>query len=266
MVRSFSRLVQGCMKVLEHKGFFVGVAALFVLQAIWIAVTAAYPLLFDEYYHVGVIDAYRGISPFMVQQPPETAIYGDITRYGSYLYHYLLSFPYRLTGALTGDFVSQVIVLRLISIAMVAASLYFFRRTLLAIGVSRAITHVALALFTLIPIVPYLAAHVNYDTLLILGVSVFLYFGVRIVQSQGNLVLNSSGFVITGLLTSLVKFAFLPILLASAIFIVALLFKRRAQVFVGTERHIAGLSVWKRVIIAMLLLISAGLFIERFGV
>ncbi len=51
----------------------------------WIAVSAIYPMLFDEEYHLGIIEIYsHQLSPFITVQPPEAAFHGDITRYGSY--------------------------------------------------------------------------------------------------------------------------------------------------------------------------------------
>ncbi|HYG84388.1 MAG TPA: hypothetical protein VD907_05955 [Verrucomicrobiae bacterium] len=267
MIASKPPFTKRCIALLGSWQFFAAVVGLFWLQAIWVAITASYPLIFDEPYHVGIIEIYaQQWGPLITAQSPESAVFGDITRYGSYLYHYLMSFPYRVAKLLTGDSLLAIVTVRVISTAFVAASLLFYRKTLLALGLSRATTNVAILLFSLIPLVSYIAGHVSYDTLQILGSAVFAYYLVRFIKGMGNSFVNGGALVTTGLLTSLVKFSFLPIFFIGVLgALVWTLYKRR-KIITSIGEGYRALSVVKRILLIVPLVIGIGLFFERFGV
>lgn len=180
------KIYKKIINILESRTFFWVVVALFVAQATWLAVSASYPMIYDEYYHSGFIDIYsKHILPFINSQTPEqTVIYGDITRVPSYLFHYLLSFPYRIVGFFTDSFYIKIVSLRLINVAFVALGLIFFRKLLLQARLKKSIIHVALFCVVMLPIFPYVAAHVNYDNLLFLLTPIFLIFGLQNLRSK----------------------------------------------------------------------------------
>src|SRR5665811_2105922 len=160
---SFSRRVVAL--VASHK-FFWAVVALLVLQAAWIALSGRYPMAFDEDFHLGIIKLYaHHLSPIWSGQPPNYDTFGAVTRDPSYLYQYLMSFPYRLISLFTRDQTIQVLSLRAINIGLFAWGLTLYRRLLLRTGASKAIVHACLLIFVLIPIAPFLAAQINYDNL-----------------------------------------------------------------------------------------------------
>ena len=93
---------------------------LFVLQASYIALTGLYSMAFDEYYHFGIIQAYSKVwLPWLVRQPPGPAELGAVTTDASYLFHYMMSFPYRIIELLTDSRMAQIITLRLIDVIIV---------------------------------------------------------------------------------------------------------------------------------------------------
>ncbi|MGZ6005513.1 MAG: hypothetical protein ACXWLH_05205, partial [Candidatus Saccharimonadales bacterium] len=112
--------VNGLFRFLGSNVFSWIVIGLFAAQATWIAFSALFPMPFDEYYHFGIIKIYaHQLNPIITTQPQEANIYGDITRMSSYLFHYLMSFPYRLIAEFASSVTIQVIFLRLINVAMV---------------------------------------------------------------------------------------------------------------------------------------------------
>jgi nitrate/nitrite transporter NarK len=69
MVRKKStqyKIWQFFLKTISSKWFFISITTFFFIEMAWIALSAIYPMLFDEEYHLGIIDIYaRQISPFI---------------------------------------------------------------------------------------------------------------------------------------------------------------------------------------------------------
>ena len=154
--------------LLSSKGFSLFIVLFFIFESAWIAVSAAFPQAFDEDYHFGIIKIYsHHIFPFLNSQPFGANVFGALVRDPSYLYQYLMSFPYRLISYLTPDQLTQVIFLRFINIGLVVICLFLFYKLIRKTGVSKILTNIILLLFILIPIVPQLSAQINYDSLLL---------------------------------------------------------------------------------------------------
>src|SRR5688572_18300901 len=172
MQRAISIASRKVVRVLASRWFFVAVLAFFVFEALWMVASAAYPMAFDEEVHFGVIQLFsEHWLPFMGSQPESADSFGAIIRDPSYLYHYLMSFPYRFLNVFTDNQTAIIIVLRLINVALFVWGLVLFRKVMLRAKASPALAHTALAIFMLIPIVPQLAAHINYDNLLMIMVA-----------------------------------------------------------------------------------------------
>ena len=129
-------------------------------------------MAFDEDFHFGIIRLYaQQWSPFFAHQPAGGNVYGALTSDPSYLYHYLMSFPYRLTTLFTSSQTLQIIALRFIDVdgddVLVTWSLVLFHRVLLKAKASVGLANVTLLFFILVPVVPLLAAQINYDDLLL---------------------------------------------------------------------------------------------------
>jgi hypothetical protein len=249
--------------------FFVFVVALLVVQSVWLSFTAIYPLPFDEYTHFGMIQIYANQwLPFITNQPPEAGLYaGDITRYPSYLFSYLLSFPYRLLDIFIDNQIALIISLRLINVVFVCVGLILFRKLLLNWGISKHITHIVLLVFVCTPIVPLLAAHVNYDNLVFMLTPLLLIIGTKIVKESVSLATGLVWFAAIGMIACLVKQAFLPIFIVSMIGVLLHLY-RKYGLNATTElaksfKH----EIQKPILIIglIVLLIIGGLFVERNG-
>lgn len=254
--------------------FFWGIIALFVLQAAWIASSGRYPMAFDEDFHLGIIRLYsHHLAPFWSSQPVGANNYGAVFRDPSYLYQYLMSFPYRFIRIFTTDQSAIVMWLRAINIALFATGLAIYRRLLMKTGASRAIIHSCLLVFVLMPVVPLLAAQINYDNLFLpLTASVLLItvnFSNELSEHRRINLVKLTGIVILCLLGSLVKYAFLPIALAVMVYLAVRMWqvlKGPRQIWKAKMAAFKSLGLASGLVLAAGLIISAGLFIERYGV
>lgn len=263
-----TNLLAKLQRLLASNTFFWLVVALFVLQAGWIAVSAVYPQAFDEQYHFGLIQIYaQHYHPFLGQQPANAGQYSAITRDPSYLFHYLLSFPYRLLAHLTGNQVTQVIVLRFVNIALLASSLIIFRKVLRLVPISRAAVHAILACLVLLPTFPLLGSQINYDNLLIPLIGLIVYWTIVFIQRlrsdrmwEWDKLLR---LFMACLLTSLVKYPFLPIFagLSLYLFFSWLPIRKQLQYSWGGLKR----SRLRSLVYGLVLLVSLGLFIQRDG-
>jgi len=250
--------------------FYRLILVVFLFEAVWIAISAAYPQAFDENYHFGLIKVFSHYwLPFLTSQPPHADAYGAVARTPSYLYQYLMSFPYRLIELFTKKQIVQVVILRLIDVAMFTYGITLFRKILLRIGSSKLLTNLILILFVLIPIVSQLAAQINYDDLMIPLTAAMILIAFRVVdelRAKKASIWTITLFLGGCLLTSLVKYAFLPIFAGLVLFLLVILYQN--------YRHNIGLffhqlvNSWKiqsklaKVIIVFMIIIPLGMFSE----
>lgn len=258
---------------LGSRTFFYVVVALLVVQAIWLVLSAQYPMAFDENFHMGIIQIYSNQwLPFFSAQPINADSFGALARDPSYMYHYLMSFPYRIVAALVSNWDAQIIIMRLLNVAIFASALFVFQRVLRLAKASPALTNSILLFFVLIPVVPQLAAHINYDNLIVLLVGIASLLGLKFLQSlqkQHFPLAIFLGLIAICIGASLVKYAFLPIALAIGIYMIVAIFwrskmKRRAiwQDFIRQLR-----TINRPILIGLCFGIVAlsGLFFERYG-
>ena len=262
-------------RLISSQKFFYIIIALLVFQAVWIALSGRYPMAFDEDYHFGIIRLYaHHLTPFWSSQPTGADIYGGVYREPSYMYHYLLSFPYRFLSLFVHGQASQIIILRFINIGLFASALPLFRRLLRKVNLSDATIHSLLALFVFVPVVPLLAAQINYDNLLIPLVALNLLLALRVQQTMHRykrIDVQTLGILLIGcLLTSLVKSAFLPIFVGIAIFLLISAHKyiglRNRKFWLTFGFGISLMGRRARWVLLGILLLSIGLFLERYGV
>jgi hypothetical protein len=254
------------------KVFFVIVMVVFLASAVLIAFSSRYPMAFDESYHLGLIKLHAAQwSPIFTHQPVGVAQYGALTRDPSYLYHYFMSFPYRILNATHASLMRTVVTLRLINVALFAVSLPVFRTLLLKTKASPAIVHLALLFFVLTPVVPLLAATINYDNLQTFLVAYTLlltiYFREQLLARKFNI--DAFGLIlIISMLASLVKFTYLPIFLALIIYLPYLLIRY------GLKHNLPALikKSWQTVtparkaMLVFLMVVSSILFAATYGV
>jgi len=226
MRRFLQRTTDFIYRVTANGRFFAPTLLLFVAQATWLVFTASYPLPFDEFAHVGAIQLYAEQWSWIVtSQPINTGTIGDLTREPSFLYRWLMSFPYRaLDSFLSLD--QTIIVMRLMNVAMVVGGIILFRKLLHEWGISKRITNIVLLAFVMTPMVPFLAAHVNYDNMMFLLTPVVLLYAGRLIKGNKNIITNVAMFVLSGLTAVLAKQTFLPIMAIVSLYALIVVLRR----------------------------------------
>ena len=265
-------IAQKIYKVLASKKFFYVIIALLILQAVWLALSVQYPQAFDESYHFGIIKVYsHQWLPFIQTEPAGASGFGDITRYDSYMYHYLMSFPYRLFALFVHNQDTQVIFLRFINIGLFVGGVIFFRRLLARFNISSALSNVALFMFVIVPVVPSLAATINYDNMIFLLVPILAGFALTcttaIIKNKTVPVSSLLWFMAVGFIGSLTKYAFAPIFVGAILYLLSLWGFSRAKKQIA-KSIITSFRLLKRstqIVLIIAILISGGLFAERYG-
>jgi hypothetical protein len=266
-VKASIRLRNATSRFVSSKSFFVCVMVLFVVQSGWIALSTGYPLAYDETYHVEAISAFEDRAvPFVAKQDPSENSLGDITRYGSYLYHFVMSFPARVVDFFQGSQYLKVELLRWINIGIFVIGLVYLRKLLLKARFSNGIVNVALLATVLVPLTSYLAATVNYDSLFFLFTVLHLFILIRVYETRCRDFGVLSFYLATGVAGSLTKYPFLPIFVASFIVVLYLIFRKfnARQVFEKLKKSAMGYGRWKLVLLGAMLVLSIGLFSERY--
>jgi hypothetical protein len=133
--------------------------------------------------------------------------------------------------------------------------------------------HACLLVFVLIPAVPLLAAQINYDNLLFPLVALTLLLALRfdehLVHQRRIDLQTLLQLVVLCLLTSLVKYAFLPVLVAISGFVLVRIWQRRRSLsgaWLGLAAAWRRLNRRARVGLLAALLLASGLFMQRYGV
>lgn len=267
MGQKLRKLSDFIYRVTASKKFFAAILLLFVAQGSWLAFTAIYPMPFDEYAHVGAIQLYaKQWSWVVTSQPIDTGIIGDLTREPSFLYRWLMSFPYRIFDTFLST-EQTIIAMRLINVAMVAGGIVLFRRLLREWKLSERLVNIVLLAFIMTPIVPFLAAHVNYDNLMFLLTPIVLSYATRLIKDNKNIVPNATLFVLSGLATVLVKQTFLPIMVITGLYVLAVVFLRNRgkvwPVLVSSWRDTS--KNWQFCAVSVAMLLLGAMAVERYG-
>ncbi len=182
-----------------------------------------------------------------------------------------MSFPYRWIAHFVHTQTLQVILLRIINVALFGYALFLFRKVFLRAGVTAALTNFTLFIFILIPIVPMLAGEINYDNLTIVLVAIVCLLMQDIIAKLNNKKLPVVDiFLLAGttLLGSIVKYAFLPVLAACSLIVLIYIwiaFDGKSKVVLrATKKSFGMLKKSTVVLLSVFVLISFGLFSQRF--
>jgi hypothetical protein len=241
----------------------------FALQAAWFALTAIYPQAFDEQYHFGLIKLHaQQWSPFFATQPAGADQFGAVVRDPSLLYHYLLSFPYRILSWLTDSQTIQLIALRFISVGLLVWAFILFRRLLLLMGLGRAKTHALILFFSLLPTFPVLGGQLGYDNLLIPVSTLTLLWAVRLRESYHTQRLDwllVVRLVIAMVLFSTIKYAYLPIFAGVVLYFVPIVWHERRVVVKQLTESLRKLSRTQQAAYLLAAVISVWLFAGSIG-
>lgn len=237
----------------------VAIVAVFTAQAALLAFTMV-ESRYDETYHRAAIAYFaHGGSPFAPQSPTLTGV-GDVERYGSYLYHLLMSVPYRWTDGLPVD--TQVAVLRLITVLMVSGALLVIRRLGRVLGLSGFMANAVVLVVAAVPMTTFLAVTVNYDNLVFLLLPLMWLAAVRLLRADRVDGYGWSLFLVTAALLSISKFSALPLVAVTGIWVLV------QQLRVARHRRAWGAWRWRPAPVAAALaaLVAVAVVVERYGV
>ncbi len=244
----------------------------FVLESLWLVASARYPMAFDEQYHFGLIQLHaHQWLPFFTHQPPHAASFGPIVRDPSYLYHWLLSFPYRGVALITHNQTAHIVVLRLLNLVLFTYGLILARRVLRATHVSQALTNSIFAVFVLVPVVPYMAAQINYDNLLFVVLGLVSLLTLKNIGYIADKRLHAPSLLLLAALLALgclVKYPFLPVALVTGAFLLVLMLRARLLGGAGLRAFIQSFAAqtWlRRTLLVLSAVVAVGLFAERYG-
>lgn len=258
-------------KIISSKKFFYVIIGLLILQAAWLALTVQYPQAFDESYHMGIIRVYaHQWLPFIPVEPANVIGFGDITRYDSYMYHYLMSFPERLISLFTHTTQIHVILLRFVNIGLFVGGVILFRRLFTRFNISNALIHVALLMFVLVPVVPTLAATINYDNMIFLLVPILAGLALTCATSIiKHKKLPASSFILfmaVGFIGSLTQYSFVPIFAGAFLYLLVLwiISHAKKQILTSIIPSFRAIRRSTQIILVIVFLISGGLFAERY--
>jgi hypothetical protein len=215
--------------------FLYFVIGWFIIEAVWIAVSFRYPLVFDERYHLGVIDYFANhLSPIALHQASRYDTYGNMAYSNASLYHFIMSFPYRVIAYFTNNFETQVILLRILNVLLAASSLWLFARLFQELGIRKVFANLALFFYSIIPVVLFVSATISYDNMLLPLTAYFFLIGTRIVNKQVNISFQDYiKFMLVGLLACLVKFTFLPIFIVGIGCLAIRGFRKNRRQYIG---------------------------------
>ncbi len=258
---------------LGSKPFFWIILGLFAAQALWVGWSGLYSMAFDEFFHYGLIQEYAKGWTLFIAQPAGPAVFGAVARDPSFLYHYLMSFPYHLIAAIWHTELAQILVLRVMNVALFMGGLVMYWKLILTTGLSRRTASIIMLFFTLLPTVVVLAPQINYDnmTFLVSGASLLLAAKIIVTlhHKEQPHPFALIGLVVLLLAGSIVKYTFLPLAIVIGLFVlwqlVRAVFRKNL-----TLRRLGDDAVRhaKRPLGIMLLVafvIVAGLFMQRIG-
>jgi hypothetical protein len=214
----------------------------------------------DEHHHYDLIRYYanNSLDPFLDKQNSDFAL-GSINSSVSYLYHYLMSYAFRLSDLINIDTVFGVRFVNillgigtLISLNYIGAALKLAKRTRIAI----------LILIANIPMFMFLSASINYDNLVIF--MTVLAVAITLGLQKKFTVQKMTALIAIILLGPVVKKAFLAISAALFVYAAYLIYMNRSQIRKQTESLYKKEKI-KLALLGIVLLVSLSAPLIKYG-
>lgn len=265
MNKQLGALVNFTRRVFASHHFMYVLVTITVLQALWYALSFS-PWINDEPKHFRTTELFTSqVTPFFSEQPTSWDSAGQVTRSGSYLFYYMMSWPLRGLQAITDDTQLQLLGLRLLMIILFVCGLVMYRKALLNIeGLSVSLVHVALLAFVLTPAVGLLAGMFNYDNLAFVLFAVLLYLSVQVLYAKRVLVATTILVSIVAALLVLVKWSALALVVPLLLLLAYSEWSHHKQNYIKQfSRGFGALSTPVKVALLLGLLVSLVLVVER---
>lgn len=275
------------VNVVSSKKFLWGVVFLFVVQGAFLAFAIDQPQSdsrdTDNYLYrtVGVVpDGNRHMAaiyhfakrpildgPWVQDMTADELMMGDLVRFPSYFYYYLVSFPVRVALALNFSDLAIVTMVRLIGLLFGVLALLVFSRITRRITPNKFIQNTALSMLALTGSFAFLAPAENYDVLAFLFWLLFLLASIKLVRDRdlGQVYWMAVWFF----LISITKYTYIPFVvltgLASLVYLgyeKVLTKKFIGQSFEKLRGYVSTHRI-KSSLLAVLMIFSVTLFAER---
>lgn len=210
-------------------------------------------------------------GPFIQDMTDAELMMGDVVRFPSYLYYYLMSFPVRAAVALDMSDLAIIYLVRFIGLGFGVMALVVFCRIIQEVRAGPAIANLATFALATTGAFAYFAPAENYDMLALLLWFCVVLASFRLVQRRDPVQLY--WIVVISLFLSVTKYTYLPF--AGVAVLVALVLYVRDSKGIGAAwshtktqfaKHWRQLARWRQGALIALLLVGAGLFVERIGV
>ena len=229
----------------------------------------------DEHRHIANIlfYAHRSISagPIIDSVPTRDLAMGEVLRFPSYFYYYVMSFPVKvmINEALPYSWI--VVFLRLVNLVFGVLGLLVMRSLLRAMGFSASITMLSVVVVAFTGRYIWQSAAVSYDAP---GMTLFLLcllFSARFIHAPSPTTLAKA--VVAGGWAIIAKYTFVPFVVVAIVVAVALVAQRdglrgvvdvrhAVSAFVaGIRRHVVGTVAW-----VLAFVVAAALIVERYGI
>lgn len=260
------------IRLLGSGWMFRATILVFALETLWLAITSRFPMAFDEGYHFGLIQFFsHRLNPIVTSQPPDTYKFGALVQNSSLLYHYLMSFPYRIITLFTHDVVTQIVCLRILNIGLAVVGLLIIRKLLRLLRLSDALANLLVLMFALTPIVTDLSAQINYDNLLIPAVGLCMYQTVVFIRGLDKGRFDTKALlslIVLCAFSSLIKFAFLPVLTAIAFVVIWRIArsKDRARLAADAKRNFQAMGPYTKYLLTIAAIVGSLLFVRFYVV
>ncbi|MBP1302414.1 hypothetical protein [Curtobacterium sp. 1310] len=168
----------------------------------------------DEGRHIANILFYAGRSwtagPIITDAAPQLLTMGEIERFPSYFYYYLMSFPVKPLVNLEAPYTVIVVMLRAVNVVLGALGLVVLRRLFRVMGFSTSIAVFAVIVVALTGRYEWQSAGVSYDTPANTLYFLMLYWCARMIRSSSGHWGNLVRAVAFGLAAIVVKYTFVP--------------------------------------------------------
>lgn len=231
MKQRLAKLNQYLYQLLASRGFFLGIIGLFILASVFVAAVSIYPMAFDEDFHLGIIKIYAAHPlPWGLNETSAMAQYGNVPHDPSWLFHWLMSFPYNLFHMLGLNETGVIFALRLLNIGLFVGGVVFIQKVLVRTRLGTASINVIIALWLLIPIMTQVAGQINYDNFVLLLFALSLWLAQAIltrIREKRPFLTRCMLLFVTLLIGSATKYAFLPAAIGITIVIIISLWRNR---------------------------------------
>ncbi|GAA1494804.1 phospholipid carrier-dependent glycosyltransferase [Curtobacterium herbarum] len=274
--------------LLAHPWVFRTAMIVFVVFGVLFAVVLHYPIVDgngtvpyvgtiapDEHRHIAnvLFYAHRSITagPIIDSVPTRDLAMGEVLRFPSYFYYYVMSFPVKvmINEALPYSWI--VVFLRLVNLVAGLLGLVVARRLLKATGFSESIAVLSVVLLAFTGRYMWQSAAVSYDPAAMTLFLLCLYFCGRFIHAPSPATLAKA--VVVGGWAIIGKYTFVPFVVVAIVVAVVMVAQRdglRGVVDVrhalssfrdGVRRRTVGTIAW-----VLAFVVAAAIIVERFGV